>query len=173
MSVLDRTVREFMETDVVTVGPDLPVKGLVEVLEENGITGAPVVDDEDNVLGVVSTTDVTRLAAEESERGGGPARAGSEAGSDYFRYTDRVGGFLPALPPGLPKTRLGSRPVRDVMTRATFSVRPDATLPEAARFLRQAGIHRALVFDGNRLVGLVTTMAILGVLAEEAGGAGA
>lgn len=169
MSVLDRTVREFMETDVVSVRPDTPIERLVEVLEEHGITGAPVVDEQGNVQGVVSTTDVTRLAAGEAEGSREAGRAGSRDDSDFFRYTDRAGGFLPALPEGLPKTRLGSRPVRDVMTRATFSVRPDATLPEAARFLRQAGIHRALVFDGGRLAGLVTTMAILDVLADEAG----
>lgn len=170
MSVLDSSVREFMETDVVTVRPDLPIKDLIEVLEENEITGAPVVDEEENVVGVVSTTDVTRLAAEEEAEGrGGLRRTGAEEDSDYFQYTDRAGGFLPALPPGLPRTRLGSRPVRDIMTRATFSVRPDATLPEAARFLHRAGIHRALVFDDNRLAGLVTTMSIMAALAEDAG----
>ena len=169
MSVLDRSVRDIMETDVVTVRPDLPIKNLIEVLEENGITGAPVVDSEQNVVGVVSSTDVMRLAAkEEEESGARPAGAETDDESDYF-YTGGSRGFLPALPAGLPKTRIGTRPVRDVMTRATFSVRPDATLPEAARFLQQAGIHRALVFDGGRLLGLVTTMGIVAAVAEAAG----
>ncbi|MDP2496796.1 MAG: CBS domain-containing protein [Candidatus Palauibacterales bacterium] len=169
MSVLDRSVRDIMETDVVTVRPDLPIKNLIEVLEENGITGAPVVDSEENVVGVVSSTDVMRLAAKEEEESGARA-AGAETDdeSDFF-YTGGSGGFLPALPAGLPKTRIGTKPVRDVMTRATFSVRPDASLPEAARFLHQAGIHRALVFDGGRLLGLVTTMGIVAAVAEAAG----
>jgi len=169
LSVLDRSVRDIMETDVVTVRPDLPIKNLIEVLEENGITGAPVVDSEENVVGVVSSTDVMRLAAKEEEESGARA-AGAETDdeSDFF-YTGGSGGFLPALPAGLPKTRIGTKPVRDVMTRATFSVRPDASLPEAARFLHQAGIHRALVFDGGRLLGLVTTMGIVAAVAEAAG----
>lgn len=169
MSVLDRSVRDIMERDVVTVRPDLPIKNLIEVLEENGITGAPVVDGEDNVVGVVSSSDVLRLAAEEeaeSDARSGPSDPEEE--SDYF-YAGGSGGFLPALPPGLPKTRIGTRPVRDAMTRATFSVRPDASLPEAARFLHQAGIHRALVFDGSRLAGLVTTMGIVAAVAEASG----
>ena len=167
MSVLEKTVRDIMETDVVTVRPDLPVKSLMEVLEENRITGAPVVDDEENVVGVVSATDVVRLAAEEEEEG--DARTGADEEESGYFYAGGRGGFLPALPSGLPKTRLGTRPVRDVMTRATFSVRPEATLPEAARFLHQARIHRALVFDGSRLLGLVTTMGIMEALAEAAG----
>lgn len=168
MSVLDRTVREIMETDVVTVRPELPIKSLIEVLDENGITGAPVVDEEGNVVGVVSTTDVTRLAAEQEESGEGELSDDSDRRSDYFRRTGRPDDFFPALPPGLPKTRLGTRPVREAMTRATFSVRPEATLPEAARFLHEAGIHRALVFDGGRLTGLVTTMGVMAALGEAA-----
>lgn len=166
MSVLDRPVREFMETDVVTVRPDLPVRSLVEVLEEHRITGVPVVDDEGNVVGVVSATDVTRAAARDED-----GRAGEEGGDDpdFFRHSSGSGSFLPALPAGLPRTRLGTRAVRDIMTRATFSVRPDATLPEAARFLHEAGIHRALVYEGNRLAGLVTRVGIMGALAEAAG----
>lgn len=169
MSVLERSVRDIMETDVVTVRPDLPIRNLIEVLEENRITGAPVVDDGENVVGVVSSTDVIRLAAKEEEESGGRSRSSeAEEESGYF-YAGGSGGFLPALPSGLPKTPIGTRPVRDAMTRATFSVRPDASLPEAARFLHQAGIHRALVFDGKRLAGLVTTMAVVAAVAEAAG----
>lgn len=168
MSALDRRVSDIMETDVVTVRPDLPIKNLIEVLEENRITGAPVVDDGENVVGVVSSTDVVRLAAEEEEESGDRSRPSEpEEESDYF-YAGGSGGFLPALPSGLPKTRIGTRPVRDAMTRATFSVRPDASLAEAARFLHQAGIHRALVFDGGRLLGLVTTMGIVAAVADAA-----
>lgn len=169
MSALDRSVRDIMETDVITVRPDLPIKNLIEVLEENEITGAPVVDSEENVVGVVSSTDVMRLAAEEEEESGVGTGSSEEAEETGYFYAGGSGGFLPALPAGLPKTRIGTRPVRDAMTRATFSVRPDASLPEAARFLHQAGIHRALVFDGSRLLGLVTTMAIVAAVGEAAG----
>lgn len=170
MSVMEKTVREIMETEVVNVRPDLPVKELIEVLEENQITGAPVVDDGGDVVGVVSTRDVLRLAAREEETGsssgGGGQREDDESG--YFRYANGPAGFLPALPPGLPKTRLGTRPVRDIMTRATFSVRPDATLAEAARFLHKTGIHRALVFEGNRLAGVVSLRDVVAAVAAAA-----
>lgn len=169
MSVLERTVREIMETEVVEVRPDLPVKELIEVLEENQITGAPVVDDGGNVVGVVSTRDVLRLAAREEEAGS-TRRAGEEdEDSGYFRYADGPAGFLPALPPGLPKTRLGTRPVREIMTRATFSVRPDARLPEAARFLQRTGIHRALVFEDDRLAGVLSLRDVVAAVADAAG----
>lgn len=66
MSVLERTVRETMETDVVEVRPDLPVKELIEVLEEHEITGAPVFED-DRLAGVLSLRDVVGAVAEAAE----------------------------------------------------------------------------------------------------------
>ena len=55
------------------------------------------------------------------------------------------------------------------MMPATFSVRPEATAAELARFLLRAGVHRALVFEGSKLVGIVTTMDVLRAVAGEPG----
>lgn len=60
------------------------------------------------------------------------------------------------------------RTVREIMARATFSVRPEATLPETARFLNRASIHRALVFEENRLAGVLSIMDVMGAVAEAA-----
>lgn len=169
----DVTVRDVMRTDVVTVPPNLPVAELIQLLEEHGVTGVPVVDADEHVVGVVSVSDVARAAGEEargrttagsSEAGASPSRPDRDR---FFRDT-----FLPesalagALPSSLPQSRLGSRSVREIMTPATFSVRPDASLPELAGFLVRAGIHRALVFDGPALAGLVASTDVLRAVAE-------
>ena len=60
------TVREIMRTDLVTVAPDMSVHDLARLLADHEITGAPVVDVDGEVLGVVSMTDVIRLAASEA-----------------------------------------------------------------------------------------------------------
>lgn len=174
------TVEDVMNTEVISVRPDLSVAELVELLEEKGITGAPVVDSDGVVVGVVSGTDVARAALEEArersevgeEAAGPPSRGDDETPGAYFRQPDGlVGeGFAWALPARLPKTRLAVRAVREIMTPATFSVRPEATLPELARFLVRAGVHRALVLDGSRLAGLVTSMDVLRIVAEGEGG---
>ena len=59
------TVREIMRTDLVTVVPDMTVYDLAKLLADKEISGAPVVDVDGEVLGVVSMTDVIRLAAGE------------------------------------------------------------------------------------------------------------
>jgi len=44
--------------DVVTAGPDQTVREVDEMMEHEGVSGAPVVDDEDTVLGIISGTDI-------------------------------------------------------------------------------------------------------------------
>ena len=61
------TVREIMQTELVTVVPDMSVYDLSKLLTEENVSGAPVVDLDGEVLGVVSMTDVVRLAAAESD----------------------------------------------------------------------------------------------------------
>lgn len=51
-------IRDLMTTDVVTVTPETTLKEVARRLLENHVSGAPVVDAEGRVLGVVSETDI-------------------------------------------------------------------------------------------------------------------
>ena len=44
--------------DVVTARPDQTVREVDEMMEHEGVSGAPVVDDDDVVLGIISATDI-------------------------------------------------------------------------------------------------------------------
>lgn len=166
------TVADIMRTDVVTVKPNTTVAELTDRLEEEDITGAPVVDDDGVVQGVVSVSDVSRAVARRASRAAGPDASGEAGGgggdepSDYFRYARR---FPAYLPPELPQSELGARAVREIMTPATVSVRASAGVVDLARLLTRAGVHRALVLEDGRLAGLVSAMDVVRVVAESAG----
>jgi acetoin utilization protein AcuB len=51
-----------MSTDVVTVSPDTTILGAAKVLVKQNITGLPVVDKENRLLGIVSEKDLLILA---------------------------------------------------------------------------------------------------------------
>ena len=53
-----RKVHDVMTKEVITVNQDLAVEKLAEILWENRISGAPVVDENDNVVGVVTESDL-------------------------------------------------------------------------------------------------------------------
>ncbi len=50
--------KNIMTKDVVTVSPTITVKNLAKTLIENQISGAPVVDRNGKILGVVSEADI-------------------------------------------------------------------------------------------------------------------
>ena len=50
-----------MKTNVITVKKDAPVYNAIELLLNNNITGLPVVDDDDNLVGIITEKDVIKL----------------------------------------------------------------------------------------------------------------
>jgi CBS domain-containing protein len=56
--------------------------------------------------------------------------------------------------------------VADIMTRGTVSVRPATTVPDLARFLVRSRLHRALVMEEGRLLGIVTAHDALAAMAD-------
>lgn len=164
MDLTRLTARDVMSSPVVTVKPELTVADLMDVLLSEGLSGVPVIDRDQKVVGVVSSTDVMRAAADEAWL---PTDPDADMPPAFYRDLGSAPRELAlALPANLPRTRLGALPVRDIMTRATFSVRPDATLPQVARFLGRTGVHRALVMDGTVLVGVVSAVDLVRPLAE-------
>ena len=56
--------RELMQQGIVSVSPELPVAELEELLVGEEITGAPVLDQRGELLGIVSQTDIVRAIGE-------------------------------------------------------------------------------------------------------------
>jgi CBS domain-containing protein len=181
INVLEVTVGDIMQREVTTVGPETSVRELTRVLSDHGISGVPVVTASGAVVGVVSSTDVVRLAADEFEVGlsGGPWQpvdVGGWDGPDEDDDTAAQGSgefFLPESIPRAPELDLeleedafdGYR-VADIMTPGSFAMPATASVRELADFLLRGRIHRAVVTDQGRLAGIVTTMDVLRALAE-------
>ena len=80
MVMLDRTIatslraRDLMQTDVLTVSPEMSIVDIHRLFAEEEIHGAPVVDDAGVVCGVVSSLDLLRITGDDAQ----PARAASD-----------------------------------------------------------------------------------------------
>lgn len=169
-------VRDVMHTGAVSVSPDDTVRDLVAVLAREGISGVPVLERGGRIAGVVSATDVVRLAARAAELPAGhpsweqpmlPEEADDDAVAAYMMaagipmaFGDE--GFGPAE-----DDRYEAYSVRDVMTPVAFSVAPDDSVAELARFLLRGRIHRALVVEDGVLLGIVTPFDILRALFDD------
>jgi len=152
-----RIVKDLMNPDVMTVADDLTTDALARYLVEREISGAPVVDSQGHLIGVVSMTDIGRNMAE-------PSGIESSRSSDFYRD----------IAPDLSLEDLGQRyveeravTVRDVMTPLVHQVPVTASVAEAARLMIEEHIHRLVVTQGKAPVGIITSLDLLKVVAEQ------
>lgn len=144
------TVADVMTRDVIRVTPETPVQKIAELLFERHISGAPVVDEDGALVGIVSEGDLMRHAGAVGETG---------PRSWWLRFFgDREQGAQDYV-----KTH--GRTAADVMTGQPITVAPDARLADVARLLEKHRIKRVPVVEGGRLVGIVTRSNLLQGLA--------
>lgn len=172
------SVRDIMQSDVVTIRADESARALARLLADEEISGVPVLDGDDRVVGVASTTDLVRLAAGDAEVSLASAtlvpaldRSAdlAEEDLDDALEADPYGFFLPedAPFPGtaffeqLPESTFDRATVAEVMTPVSFSVGPDADITELCSYLVRGRIHRALVVQDGELLGIVTSHDVL------------
>ena len=134
---------DIMTREVITVPPDMGVPEVARLFAERGISGAPVVDGDGMLLGIVTETDLMRRLAD--RRPPGWLRAlfanPAELARDF------------ALTHG--------RSVGDVMTPDLVTVGPEAALDEVTRLLEEKAIRRLPVVDDGRLLGVVSRADLL------------
>ncbi|HEU4694555.1 MAG TPA: CBS domain-containing protein [Vicinamibacterales bacterium] len=150
-----RSVKDVMNPDVMTVADEMTTGELARYLTEREISGAPVVDGQGHLIGVVSMTDIGRHMAE-------PSEFESSRGSEYYR--DLADETLEDF--GQRYIEQSAAIVRDVMTPVIHQVSATASVAEAARVMVREHIHRLVVTQGKEPVGIITSMDLLRVVAE-------
>lgn len=154
-----KTVGDVMTREIRTVGPKMALPDLDRALLEARVSGFPVLDD-GRLVGVVSRSDVVRALSLE--------QAHAETVSEF--YVD-LGAYQ--APPGTLTqiaeqvgVRISDKRVEDVMHHDPLHVEPDTSLAEAAQILVSHRIHRLPVVRDGRLVGLITALDFVKLVAE-------
>ncbi|WP_043932165.1 CBS domain-containing protein [Bacillus sp. EB01] len=133
-------VRDFMITRVFTIKPSNSVRELLTVLDSNRIGGVPVVDDRENLVGMVSDGDILRYLA--------PKRLGI-AGFVYVGEDGEIEDVLEA--------KLDTE-VKEIMTkRNILTVSPDDDFETTIRLLSKHHYKKLPVINGaGRVIGVLS-----------------
>jgi CBS domain-containing protein len=158
----ERCAADVMNADVLAVRPDLTVRELAAFLTENEITGAPVIDGQGRLLGVVSLTDI---AQDETDEAGIVPDASDPAASVRGWEEEATSDEMRAL-----HVESGDRLVRDIMTPTAYTVPAETPVSILARTMIAGRVHRLLVVRDRRVVGIVTSLDLLKLIAGETGG---
>jgi len=59
--IISRTVKDFMATNVITFLPEMEIMEAVRIMVEQGISGAPVVDKDSNIVGMLTEKDCIQI----------------------------------------------------------------------------------------------------------------
>ncbi len=154
--------RDVMQAHVLTVSPETPLLDVHRLFVEEEIHGAPVVTDDGTVAGVITSHDLLRAVEEEHET--------AAAEPVYFReHLEFSGPDWGAAPSDL-QDRLRQLTVEDAMTPSVISVPADASIPEVARTLRRQRVHRVMVVEDGRLLGLISSFDLISLLEKESAG---
>lgn len=151
-----RIARDVMSRDVFTFPEDGTVMELSEFLMEKGVSGVPVVNGKGKLTGVVSVTDIAEQTADLGE---------PVASRPSFFSLGEQRRLEPDEVRALHLENEGCL-VKDIMTPTVYTIPDDTPLPAVAKTMVTGRIHRLLVTKAGRVVGIVTALDLLKVLAD-------
>ena len=141
--------KDVMTTPVITVHEDTLVEEVARVLVTNRISAVPVIDERENLVGIVSEGDLVRRPETDS------AALESWWLEGLAEVRDRAQLFAQAH----------GRLAKDVMTSSVISVDETEPVAEIALMLEKRRIKRVPVVRHGKLVGIVSRANLLHGLA--------
>jgi CBS domain-containing protein len=141
---------QVMTTPVITVRTDTTILAAADIMLRQHISGLPVVDESDKLVGIVSEGDFIRRSELGTQRKRnrwlqffiGPNKVASEFVHEH------------------------GRKVGEIMTSDPIAVGADSSLDEIVLLMERKNIRRLPVMRGSRLVGIVTRANLIQALAS-------
>jgi CBS domain-containing protein len=132
--------RDVMVSPVITVSQSCTVREAARTFVEHRISGAPVVNEHGEIVGIVSESDLMHR---------------SEAGTERT-YSWWLRALIAEEALAADYIKAHSCSVADVMTRRVITAEPDAPLGDIATVLEKNSIKRVPIVENGRLVGIVS-----------------
>jgi CBS domain-containing protein len=144
----EKTVRDIMTTDPITVQPSMSVTDAARLMVDKGIGALPVVEG-NKLVGLVTEGDLIM----------------KDIRLEYPTYIHLLDGFI-MYPPSTTRfehelKKAVAATVADVMTREPHSVQAGSSVEDVATLLVDRDVSRLPVLDGDELVGIVTKSDVL------------
>jgi CBS domain-containing protein len=141
---------EIMTKEPVTVSPTTPVSDIAAALVRHRISAVPVVTKDNDVIGMVSETDLVRRA-----------ETGTERKRGWWLEI-----FIDANTMAREYVKAHGLRAQDVMARPVISVPEYAELSDVANLLETHRIKRLPVLRNGKLVGIVSRADVVRSLAQ-------
>ena len=146
-----------MNTSVVSVGSGATLAEVVKILADNRISGLPVVDSDNKVVGVITETDIVDFATKVHVV---PLIGTSGWISPYIDVTE-----MAKFKKGF--TLLANTKVEKVMSKKPITASADMYINEVAKLMIKKDVNRIFVVDEEgKIVGIIARADLVNYLVE-------
>lgn len=136
------SVQDVMSGEVLSIPKYEGVMKAAHLISENNISGLPVVDKENHVIGIITQADILSIVGMRREH----------TFKDLLKHM---------LGEPLPECKMGDF-VGDIMASPAITIKPQANIAEAAQIMEEHRIRRLPVVDDNdMLIGIISRADIL------------
>jgi CBS domain-containing protein len=143
---------DIMTKNVICVTKDADLRDLGKLFLAKAITGAPVIDRDGDICGVISQTDLLYYQLTRDDELVLP--------SDFYQSA-RVEGR--PLAKGFQIEDVNTATVEEVMTPVVHAVLPTTPVAAIAKLMTQRHIHRVIVRQGMKVAGIISALDVLRV----------
>lgn len=146
--------KDIMNTDVLTVSPETTIEELGRFFIKNSVSGAPVVDSSNKIVGIVTENDLIR----QNKRLHIPTML------RLFDALIPLEGFRSVEEE---IKRMSATRVSEICTKKVITVNPETSLQDIATIMSEKGIHLLPVLSSDKLVGIISKIDIIkGIVSE-------
>ncbi len=146
------TAADIMTKHVICVTKDADLRDLAKLFLAKGITGAPVIDSDGDICGVISQTDLLYYQLTRDDELVMP--------SDFYQSA-RVEGR--PIAKGFQIEDVNTATVEEVMTPVVHAVLASTPVAAIAKLMTQRHIHRVIVRREMKVVGIISALDVLRV----------
>ena len=155
-----RVATDIMTKTLICARPEQDLAAVEQLLIDNRIGGAPVVA-KGRLVGVISRSDITRVQV--------LMRSLDGAVSDEIRFSDvQADGFQHPEHSAVAGFREGldHLKVKDAMREQVATCQAQSPIAEIAQKMVRQHIHRVIVVEGDRPVGIVSSLDLVKLMAQ-------
>jgi CBS domain-containing protein len=152
-------IKDAMQKNVIKFKADDSIIEVAQSLRDNKISGAPVVDEENKVIGIVSEGDIIRLLEVHSPR----INLILPSPLDLIELPVRMKYEFDEVAEDM--ERASSVLIGDIMTKNVVKIHENDSISDAAELMDSKGVNRLPVVDDNgKLLGIITRGDIIGAM---------
>ena len=140
--------KDVMTSDVITVSRETSVRDLAILFTERRISSVPVVDDNGDLIGIVSESDLI----EQDKNLHIPTVVSI---FDWVIYLESDKRFEKEL------QKMTAQTVGEIYSEEVFSVGPETPVSEVADIMSSKKVHAVPVVEGRRLVGVIARIDLI------------